>query len=284
MPTKKIKVLLIEDYKIDQLAFEDFLKTKKNLYEFMITGSVEEATKILNSTNFDVVIADYMLGDGTAFDLFDLIGDIPIIFVTGAGDEEVAVKAMKAGVYDYLVKDLDRQYLEKLPEAIEKAYQQKELSEKPETIKDPVNKLDFTKVTEGLIFYTSRLGPTLAYKPTKVTFTEEDYIKMGVFFYLAVGQGNVRNYGLFELPVPGFPTYRSFVYSFDVLDPTNEDPRSEGKNYCLLVLLFPTRIREYLIHPFDLENLIEENITDFTALEHLRSPEVFNRLFPHIFA
>ena len=113
--------------------------------------------------------------------------------------------------------------------------------------------------------------------------TEEDYLKMGVFFYLAVGQGNVRNYGLFELPVPGFPNFRSFVYSFDVLDPDNQDPRSQGKNYCLLVFLFPTWVQEFLVHPFELEKIIREKIVDITKLEQLKSPEVFDRLLPHVF-
>ncbi len=282
MSNQKIKVLLIEDYKIDQLAFEDWIESRQDQYVYSIAGSVAEATKILTTEHFDVVVADYSLGDGTAFDIFDVIGDTPIIFVTGAGDEEVAVKAMKAGVYDYIVKDIDRHYLEKLPEIIEKAYQHTQ-SKKLKTIKITVDKIVLAKATEGVIFYNTKLGPSLAYVPAKVPLSEEDYIKMGVFFYLAIGQGNVRNYGLFELPVPGYPNYRSFVYSFDVIDPDNHDPRSQGKNYCLLVLLFPNWVHEFLLHPFDLEKIVREKLNDFTALEHLRSPEIFSRLLPHIF-
>ncbi|MEM9024313.1 MAG: ATP-binding protein, partial [Bacteroidota bacterium] len=60
-------------------------------------------------------------GDGTAFDIMQERPDIPLIFVTGGGDEELAVKAMRQGAYDYLIKDPDYQYLKLLPLTVENA-------------------------------------------------------------------------------------------------------------------------------------------------------------------
>ncbi len=65
------------------------------------------------------MIADYLLGDGTVFDIFEIGVDAPIIVVTGAGDEETVVRAMRAGAYDYLVKDPDNNYLTVLPTTVE---------------------------------------------------------------------------------------------------------------------------------------------------------------------
>ncbi|NIT57185.1 MAG: hybrid sensor histidine kinase/response regulator, partial [Aliifodinibius sp.] len=64
-------------------------------YNYTIADSVAEAKKVLNSEEFDIIITDYSLGDGTAFDILELIIDTPIIITTGAGDEEIAVKALK---------------------------------------------------------------------------------------------------------------------------------------------------------------------------------------------
>jgi len=61
------------------------------------------------------------LGDGTGFDVFQVVDDAPIIFATGAGDQDIAVKAMKAGAYDYLIKDPQRDYLKILPLTIDNA-------------------------------------------------------------------------------------------------------------------------------------------------------------------
>jgi DNA-binding NtrC family response regulator len=125
MADMKIRVLLIEDDKIDQKAFKRLVKEKGLPYEYMIAGSVSEAISILNSEKFDIIITDYLLGDGTAFDIFDYIVDTPIIFVTGAGDEETAVRAMKAGAYDYLIKDPARNYLRVLSVTVENALKHK---------------------------------------------------------------------------------------------------------------------------------------------------------------
>ena len=110
-----IKVLLIEDDEIDRKAFKRLVEIENLPYNLAMAGSVSEAKALLCSEKFDVVIADYMLGDGTAFELFELVKDAPVVITTGAGDEETAVKAMKAGACDYLIKDAQRNYLKVLP-------------------------------------------------------------------------------------------------------------------------------------------------------------------------
>ena len=111
MDDARYKVLLIEDDKIAQMAFERFVRDENLPYDYTIAKSVAEANSILSANKFDIVIVDYLLGDGTAFDVFDSIKDTPVIFATGAGNEELAVKAMKAGAYDYLIKDPVRKHL-----------------------------------------------------------------------------------------------------------------------------------------------------------------------------
>ena len=115
------KVLLIEDDKLDQIAFERLIKEQELAYDYKIADSFAQAKNILNSERFDIIISDYSLGDGTAFDVFNLTGDMPVIFATGAGDEEIAIKAMKAGAYDYMIKDMERNYLKVLPQVVEQA-------------------------------------------------------------------------------------------------------------------------------------------------------------------
>ena len=103
-----ISLLFVEDDHIDQTMFKRFVKQEQLPYIYTIAGSVHEAEHILAANQqFHIAILDYMLGDGTAFDILEKLRDIPTIIVTGTGDEEIAVKAMKAGAYDYLIKDLD---------------------------------------------------------------------------------------------------------------------------------------------------------------------------------
>ena len=123
-------VLVVEDDEVDQIAFKKAVKKNELPYECTVVGSVSEAIEVLNSAGFDVAVIDYRLGDGTAFDVFNVLKDTPTIFTTGAGDEEIAIKAMKSGVYDYLVKDPSRNYLKVIPGVIKNAINHKRNEDK----------------------------------------------------------------------------------------------------------------------------------------------------------
>jgi len=116
---QEIRILLVEDDEVDRAAFERFVERENLPYDYAIVESVSAAKKALAADRFDAVLVDYLLSDGTAFDLFDEVGDSALVVVTRSGDEEVAVKAMKAGASDYLIKDPQRSYLKTLPMAID---------------------------------------------------------------------------------------------------------------------------------------------------------------------
>lgn len=120
------KVLFVEDNKLEQQVFLQYMKFHKLPYEFSVAGSVAEAKDILSKERFDVAITDYFLGDGIALDLFEALAATPIIVITGAGDEETAIKAMKAGAYDYFVKSSNKNHLKLLPVTLENAISKKE--------------------------------------------------------------------------------------------------------------------------------------------------------------
>jgi two-component system, cell cycle sensor histidine kinase and response regulator CckA len=119
--TSRTKLLLIEDDQIDQLAFERTVRRQNLPYDYTIAGSVAQAHATLAEATFDIILADYLLGDGTVFDLFDDMQDTPFIILTGSGDEDIAVRAMKAGAYDYVTKDPEGNYLTTLPLTVEHA-------------------------------------------------------------------------------------------------------------------------------------------------------------------
>ncbi|MDH5397375.1 MAG: PAS domain S-box protein [Cyclobacteriaceae bacterium] len=161
----RYSVLLIEDNKVDQLAFKRMVKTEGNLYDYQIAGSVAEGHKILQDHDFDVVITDYYLGDGTAFDIISDIKDTPIIFMTGSGDEKLAVDAMKSDVFDYLVKDNNYHYLSVLPSVISKAINfhvtQKKLDQANRRYKllvENANDIIYETDGQGFITFVNEVG------------------------------------------------------------------------------------------------------------------------------
>jgi DNA-binding NtrC family response regulator len=87
MNKDNIRLLFVDDDTIDRMAFKRFVKANNLPYEYETADSVDNAISILNSKEFDVVVTDFNLGDGTAFDLFEYMGGIPFIVVTGLGDQ-----------------------------------------------------------------------------------------------------------------------------------------------------------------------------------------------------
>lgn len=106
----------------------------------------EEALKILpdkqefpEKWKYRVVLMDYRLPGMTALDIIKEIRlerklDIPIIIVTGHGNEEVAVQALKVGASDYLVKR--ENYLARFPSLISGAYEHCELKRKQKALEE----------------------------------------------------------------------------------------------------------------------------------------------------
>ncbi|WP_366183761.1 response regulator [Flavobacterium ovatum] len=98
--------------------------------------TVDEALIKLNSENFKkykLVLMDYRLPGMDALELIKTIRQkvklkIPIILVTGQGNEELAVQALKLGANDYLTKS--ENYLFKLPSVIVNCYQHYELKKR----------------------------------------------------------------------------------------------------------------------------------------------------------
>jgi signal transduction histidine kinase len=122
---QKIRLLLVEDDRVDQLAFTRAVKEQNWPYEYAIASSIAEAREALQKERYDVVVTDYLLGDGIAFEIFPLVPPAALIVTTGSGDEAVAVSAMKGGADDYLIKDPERHYLMVLPFTVESALERR---------------------------------------------------------------------------------------------------------------------------------------------------------------
>ncbi len=183
MENTRYKILLIEDDKVDQKAFKRLVKEEKLPYDCTIAGSVSEAKSILASERFDVVIVDYLLGDGTAFDILDSVKDTPPIFVTGAGNEEIAVKAWKAGAYDYLIKDVERNYLKAVPITVENAVKHKKTEEELRLLSGAIMNTDdsvyITNMENKIIFVNRAFCESYRYKEEDIVGKDSNILWIG---------------------------------------------------------------------------------------------------------
>lgn len=128
MTKPQIRVLIVEDDLVDRMACCRALAQDPD-YEFVLfeaeTG--RQGLQLAHAQKPDCVLLDYHLPDlnGLEF-LAEFRNDldeipVPVLMLTGSDNASVAVAAMKRGAQDYLVKDVNRQYLELLPTVIQHA-------------------------------------------------------------------------------------------------------------------------------------------------------------------
>jgi len=116
-----LRILLVEDSEHDQLAFRRALD--KSSREFKVTfcqrGEDVPAALQAGSASFDVLVMDHNLPGMNGLDTFRTLKEKselpPVIMLTGAGSEILAVMALQSGMDDYIIKDPNQGYLQLLP-------------------------------------------------------------------------------------------------------------------------------------------------------------------------
>ncbi len=168
-----IRILITED-NVDQLLLTERSLRKFNPeIEVCSVKTGRECLDLLSREEFSAVILDYNLPRMDGMEVIRSIrqsgSDVPVIMVTGQGDELVAVEAMKSGACDYIVKT--QGYLKNLPGIVEKTIEKHHLEvqlkaseEKYRRLAENANDLIFTTDKNGnFTFLTHRVQTLLGY-------------------------------------------------------------------------------------------------------------------------
>ena len=118
-------ILLVENNSSDQIAIQRLFQSQNLGYILEIADSKAQALKCLKVFTYDLILLDHKLGDGTGLELIEHIIDTPCVFIAGRSSEDVIIQAMKAGAYDFLIKDPHMDYLSILPSTIDKVISRK---------------------------------------------------------------------------------------------------------------------------------------------------------------
>ncbi len=102
-------ILLVED----DLTYSRIVKTflEKNGFAVQTATKVKDAQNLINSSKFDLIIADFRLPDGTGMELLQWSkAEFPqtqVILITHYSDIRIAIKAMKLGAFEYITKPIN---------------------------------------------------------------------------------------------------------------------------------------------------------------------------------
>jgi DNA-binding response OmpR family regulator len=103
-----ISILIVEDEDAFRMVLREVL-TLDDQYHVTDCDTGEKAIELLQRQPFDVVLLDYKLPGISGLNVLQWMHeqklDTPVMMLTAAGSEHVAVEAMKLGAYDYLRKE-----------------------------------------------------------------------------------------------------------------------------------------------------------------------------------
>lgn len=127
--TKPVRILYMEDDPGLALLFKK--KLEKIGYKVDLAGDGQEGLTMYERGSYDLVAIDQIMPVYEGLEVINRLaakGTLPpIVMITGYGNEQIAVKAMKLGVQDYIVKDGEGWYLELIPSVLERILKHEQL-------------------------------------------------------------------------------------------------------------------------------------------------------------
>jgi PAS domain S-box-containing protein len=134
-----IRLLLVDNDRIDCLACRRVLEKSGQPFSIIEAETAEQGLWLARHEPIDCIVLDHYLPDFNGLEfLADLAEDhgefhVPVVMLTRANDASVAVRALKLGVSDYVVKDSGPESLEWIPPIVLKTLRDREaLREKRE--------------------------------------------------------------------------------------------------------------------------------------------------------
>jgi two-component system nitrogen regulation response regulator NtrX len=134
-----IQVLLIEDEESIRRVMSRILKEENDQYQITEAEDGKQGLDLLSNGQFDLVLCDIKMPKMDGIEVLKKANDerlnIPFIMLTGHGNIETAVEAMKLGAYDFISKPPD---LNRLLNSVRHAFENKSLRSENTKLKNKV--------------------------------------------------------------------------------------------------------------------------------------------------
>jgi len=133
------KILVIDDQRSIRNTLKEILEYEKNQVVTAQTGM--EGLELLEKEKFDIVLCDIKMPEMDGIEVLQKVMDkspeMPVIMISGHGNIDTAVDAIKKGAYDFIEKPLD---LNRLLITIRNAVERKELVVETTVLRRKVSK------------------------------------------------------------------------------------------------------------------------------------------------
>jgi len=132
-------ILVIDDEKSIRNTLQEVLEYEKHKVDLAVNGT--EALELFSNNNYDIVLCDIKMPGMDGMEVLEKLHekthDVPIIMISGHGNIDTAVEAIKKGAYDFIEKPLD---LNRLLVTMRNAMERNELVSETKVLKRKISK------------------------------------------------------------------------------------------------------------------------------------------------
>jgi len=159
------KILVIDDERAIRNTLKEVLEYEKHVVDLAEDGP--KGLEMFAANNYDIVLCDIKMAKMDGIEVLGKIAeqstDIPVIMISGHGNIDTAVEAIKKGAYDFLEKPLD---LNRLLITIRNAMDRSSLITQTQVLKSKVSKMyeiiGESEAIENVKKMIDRVAPTEA--------------------------------------------------------------------------------------------------------------------------
>jgi diguanylate cyclase (GGDEF)-like protein/PAS domain S-box-containing protein len=185
--TRAVRILLVEDDEDDFVLTRDLLgESRRTRFELDWISSFDDALDALQRNGHDLALIDYRLGEHDGLELLHYARDLgvtaPLILLTGQGDGDIDLAAMRAGAADYLVKgQIDAPLLERsIRYALEQSRTLQALRESEEryalSARGANDGLWVWDLRDNDVYYSPRWKSMLGYSEAEIGGSPEEWL------------------------------------------------------------------------------------------------------------
>lgn len=103
------QILIVEDNEQLKKALENYFQERNKVIS---CSDLSSAIKALQSNNFDIILLDIVLPDGSGLKLFEHIVNTPVVILSDLGSDDNLLDGFSAGALDYIVKPASIEIIE----------------------------------------------------------------------------------------------------------------------------------------------------------------------------
>lgn len=118
----KVRLMLVDDHKLFRCGIKSLFDSSSNVCVIAEASNGKEGISKIVAQNPDVVLLDLELGDINGLDLIEKVlsqkPDVKFVILTSHINEHVINKAMKMGIYGYILKDINAEFLDMIVKSV----------------------------------------------------------------------------------------------------------------------------------------------------------------------